>query len=243
MTILPRFVFAIALASAFLVTPAEAAEKGIAGITQPYLDVTLSAPIQGTVSFAHSAEGEEVKEGKVIMELDNKLEELEVARRKAVMEFNRTDLDATRALVKKTKAVSQEELNKKTMEYEVSVAELGLAQEQFRRRQIIAPFAGSVMELFLQPGASCEPFQPLVRLVDTKRIYFVGYLDAGTLARIKLGQPVKVDVAGAAQPLEASIAFIAPVVDSASGLTKVKALFENPNGAIRPGVASRLLVE
>ena len=127
------------------------------------------------------------------------------------------------------------------MEYNVAVAEHGIAEEQFRRRRIVAPFAGSVMEIFLQPGASCEPYQPLVRLVDTKRCYFVGYLDATTLASMKLGQAVKVEVAGLSAP--ASIAFIAPVVDSASGLTKVKALVENATGAIRPGVAARLLVE
>ena len=76
--------------------PARASDKGIAGITQPYLDVIVSAPVQGIVNVAPCQEGDEVKEGQVILELDNKLEELEVMRRKAVMEFNRTDLDATR---------------------------------------------------------------------------------------------------------------------------------------------------
>jgi RND family efflux transporter MFP subunit len=236
-----RFVATAFLFAATFALPARAAEKRIDGITQPYLDVIVSAPVQGIVNVAPCQEGDEVKEGQVILELDNKLEELEVARRKAVMEFNRTDLDATDALVKKTKAVSKEELQKKTMEYNVAVAEHGIAEEQLRRRRIIAPFAGSVMEIFLQPGASCEPYQPLVRLVDTKRCYFVGYLDAGTVANTKVGQTVKVEVAG--QSVPASIAFIAPVVDSASGLTKVKALVENANGAIRPGVAARLLVE
>lgn len=232
-----------ALAALVCAAPAHAAAKAVAGITQPYLDVTLSAPVQGTVSFAQTREGDVVREGQIILELDNKLEELEVARRKAVMERNRTDLEATRALLKKTKSVSREELEKKTMEYEVSVAELGIAQEQLRRRQIVAPFAGSIMELFLQPGASCESYQPLVRLVDTKQCYFVGYLDAATVAQVKLGQAVKVEVPGTPEPVPATLAFVSPVVDSASGLTKVKALFENPSGTIRPGVAARLLIE
>lgn len=236
-----RFAFVAALAVATCTTSLHAAEKSIAGITQPVLDVMLSAPVQGTVTLTPVKEGDEAGEGQVILELDSKLEALEVERRAAVVEFNRADLEATRVLLKKTKAVSKEELEKKTMEYTVSVAEHGIAQEQLRRRKIIAPFAGSVMELFLQPGASCEPFQPLVRLVDTKRCYFVGYLEANTLANLKLGQAVKVEVAG--QSVPAAMAFIAPVVDSASGLTKVKAIFENPQGAIRPGVAARLLVE
>jgi membrane fusion protein (multidrug efflux system) len=223
-----------------LISPAFAEPRVVPGITEPFMDVTLSSSVQGTIHLEHYKEGSEVKEGQVILELDSKLEELETQRRKQVMERGMSDFESTRTLFEKSKAVSKDELEKKEMEYRVAVAELGIAQEQLRRRKIVAPFTGSIVEILLQPGASCEPYQPLVRLVDTKRCYFLGHLEGSTAAELKLGQTVRIDVTGRKAPIEATISFIAPVVDSASGLARVRAVFENSDNAIRPGLAAKM---
>lgn len=212
----------------------------VSGITEPFMDVTLSSQVQGTIHVLKFKEGQEVGQDSVILELDSKLEELETQRRKEVMERNRTDFESTQQLFDKSKAVSKDELDKKQMEYKVSVAEFGIAEEQLKRRRIVAPFSGSIMEMFLQPGAGCEPYQPLVRLVDTKRCYFVGYIEGTTAAGLKVGQDVSVEVAGTKEPIKGNISFIAPVVDSASGLAKIKAIFDNADGKIRPGLAAKM---
>ena len=43
--------------------------------------------------------------------------------------------------------------------------------------------------------------------------------------------------------IDGSVVFISPVVDSSSGLQKIKVLFENPDGKIRPGLSGRILTE
>lgn len=236
--ILSILVFFCALAA-----PALAQSKAVLGITEPYFDVLLSSSVQGTIHTQHFKEGQEVAAGAIILELDSQLEELETARRKAVKERNQADFEGTRTLFEKTKAVSKDELDKKQMEAAVASLEYDIAQEQLKRRKIIAPFAGSIVEVFLQPGASCEPYKPLVRLVDTKRVYFVGHIEGTAAAALKVGQQVKVEVLGSPAPVTASISFIAPVVDSASGLAKVKALFENADGKIRPGLSAKMILE
>jgi RND family efflux transporter MFP subunit len=220
-----------------------AESRPVQGITEPFLDVTLSPTVQGIIHERHFKEGDEVQEGKVILELDSTLEELETQRRKEVMERNRTDFESTRTLFEKTKSVSKDELDKRQMEYRVAVAELGIAEEQFKRRRILAPFTGTIVEIFLQSGANCEPYQPLVRLVDTKRCYFVGHIDGAAAGDLKIGQKVQVQVQGRAEKIPAAISFIAPVVDSASGLAKVKAIFENADGRVRPGIAGVMLLD
>lgn len=223
--------------------PSLAEPRAVLGITEPFMDVTLSSSVQGTIHIEHFKEGEAVKETQVILELDSKLEELETGRRRQVMEHAMSDYEATKQLFEKSKAVSKDELDKKETEYKVAVAELGIAEEQLRRRKIVAPFAGNIVEILLQPGASCEPYQPLVRLVDTSRVYFVGHIEGTAAADLKLGQTVKVEVTGSRQPVEAAISFIAPVVDSASGLARVKAIFDNAEGKVRPGLAARMIVD
>jgi RND family efflux transporter MFP subunit len=238
-----RPIFHILVFTCALTAAAFGQTKAVQGITEPYFDVLLSSSVQGTIHTQHFKEGEEVKAGAVILELDSKLEELETSRRKAVMERSRVDYEGTRTLFEKTKAVSKDELDKKAMESAVAALEHNIAEEQLKRRKILAPFAGSIVEVFLQPGASCEPYKPLVRLVDTKRVYFVGHIEGTAAAALKVGQEVKVEVLGSPVPVKASISFIAPVVDSASGLAKVKALFDNAEGKIRPGLSAKMVFE
>ena len=143
-------------------------------------------------------------------------------------------------LVEKTKSVSKEEADKKRMEYSVAAAEYAIAAEQLARRRILAPFEGTLCEISLHAGAACAPYQTLLRLVDTSRCYFVGHIHGRAASALRLDQPVKIEIEGGGSRTTGTICFISPVVDPASGLARVKAVFENPGGKIRPGLAARM---
>jgi multidrug efflux pump subunit AcrA (membrane-fusion protein) len=85
-----------------------------------------------------------------------------------------------------------------------------------------------------------DEIEPLVRLVDTTRCYFIGQVEGKSAAALHLDQSMKIEVDGAATPVIGKISFISPVVDPASGLAKVKAIFENADAKIRPGLAARM---
>ena len=216
--------------------------KPVSGITEPFMDVELGASVAGIIHRELFKEGDSVKKGDVIIELDKRLEELEVERRKAAMDQNKMTFESTRTLAQNTKSVSKEELAKREAEYDVSAAEYGIAVEQLAHRQIVAPFAGVITEIQLHPGAACAPYQSVVRLVDITRCYFVGQIEGKSASNLRLDQPVKMEVEGGVMAM-GKISFISPVVDPASGLAKIKALFDNADGKIRPGLAAKLIAE
>jgi len=232
------------LCQAVVCPPSRGAEaKSISGITEPLMDVTLGASVAGIIHAEFFKEGDTVKKGDVILELDKRLEELEVERRKAVMNQNKMEFESTRALMQSTKSVSKEEFAKKEAEYSIAVAEHGVALEQLAHRQIAAPFSGVITEILLRPGAACAPYEPLVRVVDTSRCYFVGQIEGKSASSLRLDQEVKIRVDGSTTPVTAKICFLSPVVDPASGLAKVKAIFDNADGKIRPGLAATMSAE
>jgi len=238
------FKFIVILAAAAnLAGVARAAEPmAISGITEPFLDVTLGLADAGIISGQFFKEGEAVKKGDAILELDKRLETFEVARRKAVMVQNKTVFDSTHTLLENTKSVSQQEMNKAEAEYNVAAADYDIAVQQLANRQLVAPFSGRITEILLKPGAAVAPYQPLVRLVDVSRCYFTGHVEGKAAANLQLDQAVQIHVDGGAV-LPGKICFISPTVDAASGLAKVKAIFENADGAIRPGLAAQLITE
>jgi RND family efflux transporter MFP subunit len=224
-------------------SPVRAAEPTeVSGITEPFMDVTLGLADAGIIHTEFFKEGDAIKKGDVILELDKNLETIEVKRREAVMKQNKMIYDSTLALSQNTKSVSKEDLAKAESADAVSTAEYHTAVQQLADRQLVAPFSGRIVEIGLRPGAAVAPYQPLVHFVDTSRCYFIGHMDGVAVAKLQLDEPVQIQIDGGGT-VTGKICFISPVVDAASGLARVKAVFENADSKIRPGLAAKMILQ
>jgi RND family efflux transporter MFP subunit len=214
------------------------------GITEPVFDVTLSFPDPGIISVENFKEGDFVTTNDVLIKLDSRLEQLEVDRRKVVMENLKGQWNATQAVFEKSSvSVSHEELLKKEADYKVALADYQVAVEQLRRRSLMSPRAGIITELRLHPGEACIAYQPIVRIVDPRQCYFVCEVEGSQSADLKKDQTISLQINGpTTNRVEGKVVFVSPVVDPASGLCKVRVLFDNPDGAIRPGRSGQLIV-
>jgi multidrug efflux pump subunit AcrA (membrane-fusion protein) len=172
----------------------------------------------------------------------DELEKKELEYKKAIADHDKVLVTEDREKLEHQQAVT--EYDKTLAAEEREKIEYDLAAEALRRRQVFAPFSGQVVEFFKKVGESCQSNDKLVRLVDTSRCHFVVNLDARLGTRLRLGDalPLELEAGDAIVKLTGRIAFISPVVDSASGLLKVKVLFENPEAKIRPGGAGRVIL-
>jgi RND family efflux transporter MFP subunit len=244
----------------------------ISGITEPVMDVTLSATIGGTVSKIFMKEGATVANGAVILEMDKKIDELEAERRKLIWE-SKAELEAaavrmttlkwmvesSRELFVSTGSVSKEELEKVKLDYELAVAEhkrldaqeererieYDMARESLRKRSLVSPLHGTVIKIFLDEGEGFQENQPLVHVVDTNRVLFVSNVEEWIGRSLTKGQTVdlKINTGKRSIAVKGTLVFVSPVVDPASGLLEIKAEFDNKDGNVRPGVAGFLLIK
>ena len=269
--VLPALLFFLSISPGG-VTPSCAKEPPeLAGVTEPIRDVTLSSTVVGTISTILVKEGMPVKAGSAILELDRRLEEYEVQRRKLIWESKaeleaasvrvatlRKLLAATRGLFESTGSVSKEELEKLEMEYNLALSEqkrlesaeeregieFEMARETWRKRSLISPVTGTVVKLFLDEGETCQERQPLAQVVDTSRGLLVCNVEEAVGRTLRKGQAVdlKIKAGNGSVARKGLIVFVSPVVDQASGLLEVKAEFDNQDGMVRPGVAGALLL-
>jgi len=102
-----------------------------------------------------------------------------------------------------------------------------------------------VTPVLLDVGEACQAQQALVRLVDTRKCYFICNVEAKAGYSLKVGQAIKLEIEAGdrMENFSGTVFFVSPVVDPASGLMRVKIVFENPEGKIRPGVAGRMLLQ
>ncbi|HAR62115.1 MAG: hypothetical protein DKM50_08190 [Candidatus Margulisiibacteriota bacterium] len=244
----------------------------VRGITEPFIDATLSATVQGRIASININDGMYVTKGSVILSLASEQEVLEVNRRKLISE-SRAELNvavsrvellqaekkATQELYNKTQSVSKEDLHKKILECKTAEEELEsirtnkikedleykIAAVQLNERNIVAPFNGTVVKHFLQIGENCNPQQPLIRLVDAYKCRFTAFIADGLTHRLKVGAKVYLNIGDSRYWIRkiGSVEHISPVVDPASGLREVRVLFGNEDGRVNPGVPGSMILE
>ncbi|MEX0323832.1 MAG: efflux RND transporter periplasmic adaptor subunit [Puniceicoccaceae bacterium] len=206
-------------------------------LTEPVDDVMMSSIVHGTIARINFGEGSFVQKGSVILELESRPEELDVQRREVAVENLKATLERSEKLLQNTSSISMEEVDTARSDYKMAVLDLELARNALDNKKVVAPFSGVVTDLPLEVGEYCEPPQIIVRMVDTRNFYCVANIDPAIAAKLKLKDVVafKLENANGAEPINGEIVFISPVVDPASGLLRIKAVFPNPNGIVRPG--------
>jgi RND family efflux transporter MFP subunit len=218
----------------------------ITGVTEPIKDVTLAFPIVGVVGARPLEEGTPVRKDQVVIELDKQLEELDLERKRLARELAASELERLKSLAQRNAiSVSKEEIEKKRSEFEITKVDHELAAAVLKRRQLLSPIDGQVAQFYKDVGEKCEDQQPVVRIVDTRRCHLVANLEPRLAQSLRLNQKVNVEVLVGESPVtvEATLIYLSPVADAASGLLRIKALFENPEGRIRPGVAGRIRID
>lgn len=244
----------------------------IAGITAPVNEATLSSIFPGQIHTIHVEEGSTIEEGGLLIELDKRSETLDAERRKIISESKaevnaagqrmlllQNEWETARQLYETTKSISQEERDRKKLEYELAKAEhdrlntielqeeleYKLAVEQLNRRDIRSPIRGTVTRIYLQEGEGCDPRQPLIEVVDASACEFICNVPENLTSKLQSGATVRLQIESGETLVDrtGAIVFISPVVDPASGLREVKAEFDNTDGSVSPGVHGFLLLD
>lgn len=244
----------------------------VKGITEPYRQAVISAEFAGRLMTIRENEGAFVKKGDTIFELDYKEAQLDAQRCRIIAENSaelseakfkaqtaKLDLNATQILHDSTRSVSDEELWKKQLDYDVAATEcerlavtkekekldFQIADERLKHFFVIAPFDCTVAQRFLNESESCKPQEPLVRIVDVHKCRFITYVPADRSQKLTKGKKVNLSLVGdkTVRARQGSIEFISPVVDPSSGLRTIKVVFDNFDGSIQPGVAGTMVIE
>lgn len=213
------------------------------GITEPIFDATLSSSVIGVIAKVNTQEGEMVREGQVIFELNRRHQELEVRRREIERDSKRKDYERTKRLFERTSSISQEELDLKEAAMNLAQTEWELAKADLDERFIRAPFTGVVTDLFaLTIGEGVEIGTQVARLVDTSRFVFVASVPKTVADGFVKAQSVQIEIgeSNTITTATGAISFISSVADPSSGLTKIKAICDNSARKIRPGMPARL---
>jgi len=199
------------------------------------------------VSRVYVDEGDWVKQGQAMAQLDDTLLKAQIAQaeatlatQKATLDFRRSQLARAEALSKEG-AVSQAQLDQSRMEaasseaaYMASQANVDEMKVRQSRMTLRAPVTGSVLQRSIRPGEiSSVGVTPYFRIARDGLIELDAELPDSKLDHVKEGSPVNVTLADG-RTLAGKVRFISPRVDVSSGLGRARV--ELPyDPSLRPG--------
>ena len=219
----------------FLLHTARADDPSILGYTEPIKSINMSSAEQGVIAEVLVEEGARVKKTQVVARLDTAtlLAELDIAKAEAKLQTTR---------LKKLEELSSanrstpEELDRARTDLVIKEAQTRKIEAQIEERTLRSPIDGVVTEIKRDPSEAVSAANPhVMTVVQVDKLIVNLFLPPARATCFKVGAATTLQLLDEKTTAPATVEFVSPVTDFASGTVRVKFVIENGDGTHRSG--------
>lgn len=200
----------------------------------------VASEIDGIVAEIFFTEGATVQAGDLLVRLENAPQLATLTQMQAQENLAQVDYSRIKSLFDKG-AISRQELDKNDAALKIAQADVAVAQAQFDKTRIRAPFTGVLDARKVSSGEYIVSGQNLVSIVDKSALRLQYALPERYLSQLKVNMPVYFKTnAYPDRSFEGKVNFVSPQVDVATRTIRLEALFENADGLLLPGLSGEV---
>jgi len=217
----------------------------------PLLRATPGTVLMGRVDRVMVEEGDRVRKGQALAHIESREVAARLAQARAgvaaakAMERNAKSMMDRMTRLHSRKAASDKDLEDAEAGYEAAQANLEAAAEAVNvaevhldYSEVTAPFAGFVVEKRVEVGDMASPGMPLFVIDDVSKVKIEAQVPESAAARLAIGDPVEIEFQG--EYFRGELSEMLPAADPRSHTFTVRALLDNSDGHLRPGMFARL---
>ena len=198
--------------------------------------VDISTKSSNVVTAVTFRDGERVKRGQVLVQLDNAQARADVAEAQAALTESESQYNRSRELLN-TQALSKSSFDQLVATLAANRARLAAAQARLEDTVIRAPFSGRVGLRRVSVGTLISPGDVITTLDDTSVIKLDFSVPENFLASVREGLSIRASApAFPGRTFAGSVASIDSRVDMNTRSVTVRALLANEDGALKPGM-------
>lgn len=211
------------------------------GTLEAYQDVDIAAKVSGTVQWLGPKEGDAVKQGEKLLQLDIETLKAEVERAQANVDLAQANFQRISSLFEK-RVASKEEFDSNRTQLKTAQAALAQAEAHLADGTLLAPMEGIIDRKQVDQGEHVNSGQTVLKLVDIKRVKALVNVPEKDALFFKRGQSAKVHVQDGNQEkvLEGTIEWVALTAESSTRTYPLKIVVDNGDLALRPGMIVRV---
>jgi len=213
----------------------------------------ISAEVDGRVTELMLVEGQAVAAGDPLLELDPAKRRLELAAARAHVSEEAASVENVRRQVSRQRELQARNISSQSAlddsetalrlaqaKLAAAKADLGVESRALEEATVRAPFDGMVVRRMVSLGEYVQVGRSLVEIVSLNPIeveFRVAEIDSSF---VRLGQEVAVHVAPYPdRSFGAKVTVISPTIDPNTRTLRVKAVVDNAEGLLRPGLFAR----
>lgn len=202
--------------------------------------VVLRPEISGRVTHLNFRDGEPVRKGQLLVQLDDQLPLAQVQQSRAELSIATANHNRNKDLVAQN-FISQRSVEESAASLEVAQAKLALAQAGAARLKIVAPFDGIAGIRVVNVGDYLKDGADIVNIEDINAVYVDFRLPERFQSKVRKDQIASVDLdALPGARFVAIIQAVDPLIDANGRSVGVRGCIDNRQLQLRPGMFARV---
>jgi len=215
----------------------------VLGVAKAFYQANLSSVEGGRIKKFVNDKGSYVKEGEVILELDNDVLKASLNAAKAQYDMAESNFLKQEQIYKENVTSELQYLNAK-YERDAAKANYELINARYERTFIKAPFAGIVDRKFAEMGELVLPGSPVVSLVNMFRIKIEAGVPENYVNHVKRGDSVKVifkDLEN--KEYRAVLSYVGRTITTNNRTFPIEIYLNNSNSSIKPELSAQVYIQ
>lgn len=212
------------------------------GTVFPNEEVQLMSEAAGRIVALNIKEGSRVAAGQIIAKIKDTDLQAQLKKINYQIELAK-QTDARQKKLLEINAISREEYEITSNTLNTLDADKEFLETSIEKTVLKAPFSGKISFKNVSQGAYVSPSTSLATLVQTNPVKIDFTIPEKYSTQIRLGSRVKFEVEGQSNSYTASIVAIDPKIDPNLRTLKIRALAQNPNDRLIPGMFVKVTVD
>ena len=213
----------------------------VQGIVESDESVELFPEQSGTISKIYVNEGQKVKKGQTLIQIDDSLIKSKMAETQIELNLATTTFMRQKRLwdqnIGSEMQFLQAEAKKNGLEKKLSSLKV-----QARKLKVIAPFNGTVDEVFNKIGGLAAPMFPSIRLVNLDQIHIESELTETYLKNISVGKKVELFFPSIGKSIDAKINQVGNFINPENRSFKIRVDIKNEDNDLKPNLLADLKI-
>ena len=202
--------------------------------------VVLRPEVSGRVTRINFRDGDRVRRGQLLVQLDDQLPQAQVKQAEAELSIARANHRRNQELVEQ-KFIAQRQVDESAANLQVAEAKLALARASLARLRIVAPFDGIAGIRSINIGDYLKDGADIVNIEDLDAVYLDFRLPERLQTKVQKGQPALVEIdALPGRRYAAVVQAIDPLVDANGRSIGIRGCIDNRHLQLRPGMFARV---
>lgn len=209
------------------------------GSIEPWTTLSLLSKLNGTIDQVLVREGQKVKKGDVLAQIEAEDYRIAVERTRAAYNLARAEYERDRAIYSKG-VIPTAELDAKRTQMETAKADFANAELQYSRCTVVAPMNGVVRKLDAKVGLQLAVGDPIAEILEIDRVKAVIGIPESDVTAVRGLSTVNVTLQALGDKVaQGQVHFLSSSPETVARLFRLELAIDNGGGEILPGMFVR----